>query len=236
MSFARTLIALGLGFAAARGVDRIRKAGGMDAVKDGLRNAGAEGGVADQLAKQAEKLGLPVDSAQVRGMADSFGKSAAQATEATEAGLGSLIATATAAAQTGMSSMSDIFGRVAEAAGMGNVTEDNARLMIRAMIAAAKADGEISAEEREEIMSKLGDASEEEIAFVEETLAGDVDLADLAKEAGEGARAQVYTAALMVTKADSEGERAFLKNLASVLGLEDTQVAELHDEAGVKRA
>ncbi len=236
MSFARTLIALGLGFAAARGVDRVRKAGGMDAVKDSLRNAGAEGGIADQMAKQAEKLGLPVDSAQVRGMFDKMGKSAADATEATEAGLGNMMGAATSIAQTGMASMSDLFERMTAAAGLSQVSEDNARLMIRAMIAAAKADGEISAEERADIMDKLGDATEEEIAFVEDALNSDVDLAGLARDAGDTAKEQVYTAALMATKADTEGERTFLKSLAGVLNLDDDQVAKLHDDAGVTRA
>lgn len=236
MSFARTLIALGLGFAAAKGVDRYRKSGGMEGVKDALRDAGAEGGMADQIAQRAEKLGLPVDSSTIRDMADKWGKTAASMTETTEANLGTMIGAMTSAAQTGMATMTDMYERVAAATGMSQVSEGNARLMIRAMIAAAKADGEISAEERAEIMDKLGDASDEEIAFVEEALNSDIDLAQLAVDAGDTAKEHVYTAALMATKADTEGERAFLKNLASVLKLDDAQLGKLHDDAGIARA
>lgn len=236
MSFARTLITLAAGFAAARGVQKLRQAGGVEAIKDSLRAAGEEGGMADRLAQQAEKLGLPIDSAEVRDAAARMGKQAADATEATEAGVGSMIAAATATVQAGMSQMGALYDKVAANMPFAEATEDNARLMIRAMIAAAKADGEISAEERKDIMDKLGDATENEIAFVQETLDSDVDLAAIARDAGETAKEQVYNAALMATKADTEGERAFLKNLADVLGLDDAQVAELHDKAGVKSA
>lgn len=236
MSFARTLIALGLGFAAAKGVDRYRKSGGMEGVKDALRDAGAEGGMADQIAQRAEKLGLPVDSNTIRDMADKWGKTAASMTETTEANLGTMIGAMTSAAHSGMAAMTDMYERVAAATGMSQVSEGNARLMIRAMIAAAKADGEISAQERADIMDKLGDASDEEIAFVEEALNSDIDLGQLAADAGETAKEHVYTAALMATKADTEGERAFLKNLASVLKLDDAQVGKLHDDAGIARA
>lgn len=236
MSFARTLVTLAAGFAAYRGVQKLREAGGVDAIKDSLRSAGEEGGMADRLAQQAEKLGLPIDSAEVRDAAARMGKQAADMTEATESNVASMIAAASSVAQAGMSQMGALYEKVAANMPFGEATEDNARLMIRAMIAAAKADGEISAEERKDIMDKLGDATEEEMAFVQEALDGEVDLAAIARDAGETAKEQVYNAALMATKADTDAERTFLKNLANVLGLDDAQVAELHDKAGVKSA
>ena len=46
--------------------------------------------------------------------------------------------------------------------------EENAKLMIRAMIQAARADGEIDAEERAKIFEQLGDLDDAERAFIEE--------------------------------------------------------------------
>jgi hypothetical protein len=54
--------------------------------------------------------------------------------------------------------------------------EENAKLMIRAMIQAAKADGEIDAEEWDRIQARLGDLEPEEKAFVEAEMAKPVDI------------------------------------------------------------
>ena len=57
MSFVKTLATLAVGFAAARGVDKFRKMGGLDGMKDAMRGAGAPGGIADQMGDMADKFG-----------------------------------------------------------------------------------------------------------------------------------------------------------------------------------
>ena len=47
MSFARTLATLAIGFAAAKGVQKVKKMGGMDGVREAMRQAGDPGGFAD---------------------------------------------------------------------------------------------------------------------------------------------------------------------------------------------
>ena len=232
MSFVKTLATLAVGFAAARGVDKFRKMGGLDGMKDAMRGAGAPGGIADQMGDMADKFGLPGGKAAVRDMFEKFGTQAAAATEATEAGLGSLMGAMAGAASTGAAGLGDMISTVTKGTPASAVMEEQAKLMIRAMIQAAKADGEIDAAERAAILDHLGDASEEEMAFVKAELEAEIDVAALAASAGESAKAQVYAAALMAISVDTEAEKQYLANLAAALGLEAPKVAEIHAAAG----
>ncbi len=112
------------------------------------------------------------------------------------------------------------------------MSEENARLMIRAMIQAAKSDGEIDADERTKILDHLNDASDEEIDFVQSALDADVDPAALATEVGESAKAQVYSAALMAISVDTDAEKQYLTNLAQALQLSPEKVAQIHNSMG----
>lgn len=225
MSFVKTLATLAVGFAAARGV---QKMGGMAGMKDAMRKAGDPGGMADQMGGLAQKMGLPVQQDQMREMFTRFGTQAASATEATEAGLGTLMGAMTSAASTGAKGMGDMMEALTKDTPIGATTEANARLMIRAMVQAAKADGQIDDEERRKILDHLGDASEDEIAFVEVALDAPADPAALAADTGDAMRAQVYSASLMAISVDTEAERTYLRNLAQALQLDDAVVADLH--------
>lgn len=232
MSFVQTLAALTIGFAAARGIDKYRKMGGMKGVREAMRKAGDEDGVAGQLGDMAEKMGLPGGRKAVTDMMSKMGNQAADATEVTEAGLEQLIAMMTSAAATGAGGMSALYSQLTAGTPLGEVSEENARLMIRAMIQSAKADGEIDAEERKVILDHLSDASEDEIAFVEAALDAPVDVMALVQDAGDMAKSQLYSAALMPISVDTEGEKTYLRQLAAALQLSDDKVAELHDALG----
>ncbi|PTQ75502.1 DUF533 domain-containing protein [Celeribacter persicus] len=232
MSFVKTLTTLAIGFAAAKGVEKVKKMGGMEGVREAMRQSGAPGSMADQMGQMAEKFGFPGGAEAVRDMMGKMGNQAADMSEATEAGLGSLFSAMSGAAATGMTSMSDMFESVTKGTAVGAASEENARLMIRAMIMAAKADGEIDAEERTKILDQLSDASEEEIAFVQAELDAPVDPMALAKDAGTMAAAQVYAAALMAISVDTEGEKTFLKGLAQSLMLDEAKQAEIHQSMG----
>lgn len=232
MSFIKTLATLAVGFAAAKGVDKFRKSGGLEGMKDQLRGAGQPGGMADQMGAMAEKLGIPGGAATVRDMVSRFGTNAAQATEQAEAGFGSLMGAMTGAASAGAKNMGEMIGALTGATPAGPMAEENAKLMIRAMIQAAKADGAIDETERATILSHLKDASDEEIAFVQAELDAPVDVAGLAAAVNETARAQVYSAALMAITVDTDAEKAYLKGLAAALGLDDATVATIHAASG----
>lgn len=228
MSFVKTLATLAIGFAAARGYTKYKDAGGMPAVKDAVKKAGEPGGLVDQWGQQAEKLGVPGGARTVREMYERFGGAA----EATEAGLGSLISSMTGAATAGGKMMGDMMEAISGATPASALNEANARLMIRAMIMAAKADGEIDAEERRKIMDHLADASDEEIAFVEAALDAPVDVAALAQETGEAMREQIYATSLMAVAVDTPAEQAYLAQLATALGLTAEARAKVHAAMG----
>ena len=232
MSFVKTLATLAVGFAAARGVDKFRKIGGMEGMKEAMRGAGEPGGMADQMGDFAEKMGVPGGKEAVRDMMAKFGSQAVAATEATEAGLGNLMSAMTGAATAGAKGLGDMIGAVSAASPGSAIMEEQAKLMIRAMIQAAKADGEIDRDERAKIMDHLSDASDEEIAFVAAELDAPVDVVGLATAAGESAKAQVYSAALMAISVDTDAEKQYLANLAAAMGLEASKVLEIHKAMG----
>ncbi len=113
----------------------------------------------------------------------------------------------------------------------GQAQNDGALLLIKGMIAAANADGQIDPAERASILEKLDHAGLDldEREFVErelaspsgiDTLIGQVDSPELAK--------QFYAASLLAIEVDTEAERAYLSRLQDRLGLDRETVDELH--------
>ncbi|NNF98861.1 MAG: tellurite resistance TerB family protein [Desulfobacteraceae bacterium] len=109
-------------------------------------------------------------------------------------------------------------------------------LLIRAMIAAANADGVIDGDERQRILGKLKatDLSEEEHQFIVhellqpadlETIAAQVTSPDLAK--------QVYAVSVMAMDVDTDAEREYLKALTQRIGMDDETVHAIHLELGI---
>ena len=109
--------------------------------------------------------------------------------------------------------------------------------LVRAMIAAARADGHIDDTERQRILGKVqesGVGSEAE-SFFQRELASPVDLdAIVASAKTEEQRVQVYTASRLTIEPDSRAERGYLDLLAGRLGLPDALVD--HIEATVAGA
>jgi len=94
--------------------------------------------------------------------------------------------------------------------------------LIRAMIAAAKADGVLDGEERERIFAEVErlDLADDEKGFVFAAMREEADpaaIAGLARD--EGQKAQIYLASRLVAAPDSAAERAWLQALAHALQL-----------------
>ena len=108
-------------------------------------------------------------------------------------------------------------------------------LMLRSMIQAAKADGQIDAAEIERITGKIDEEDAAEArAFVLEQMRGPPDVAGLVREVRSPVEAaQVYGAALIAIEVDTPAERDYLARLARELGLEPGTVAQLHTSFGV---
>ena len=104
-------------------------------------------------------------------------------------------------------------------------------ILIRAMIAAANADGVIDQAERNNILKRLQDVdlSPEEHAFVVQELLSPADLETIVSSINppELAR-QIYTVSLMAIEMDTEKERRYMNRLASRLGLDESAIEQIH--------
>lgn len=232
MSFVKALAAVAMGFAAAKGMDKYKHMGGMAGLQDALKGAGSSD-MANQLGKLAEQFGVPGGSARVKEMLGQLGTASAGATEAGAAGLGGLMASMRGAAETGSQQTAGMMEAIFGNTPVGDAMEQQARLMIRAMIQAAKADGEIDAEEQAAIIDRLGDVGEEELDFVRAELQAPPDMGALVRDAGDTHREQVYSTSLAAIRVDNPAETHYLRNLAAGLGLSDVQRDAIHARMGV---
>ena len=113
---------------------------------------------------------------------------------------------------------------------------DSEKLVLKAMISAAKADGQIDQAEMQKIIGKISTDSvtPEEKQFVLDQMAQPIDVAALAAEARNPAQAaQVYAASILAIGADNDQEKAYLAELARALDLPQEAVAQLHEMTGV---
>jgi len=112
----------------------------------------------------------------------------------------------------------------------GAVTNETAKRYIRAMIAAAAADGRIDAQEQQKILGGLKQAGLEQAAqhFLAAEINNPATPEDLAAGVGSPEEAvQVYTAARVAIDVDSHEEHAFLTALAEALGIDDDLAAQV---------
>lgn len=101
-------------------------------------------------------------------------------------------------------------------------------ILIRAMIGAAKADGQMDKQEQEQIVSQLGHLSSKEIQFLREEFARPCDVKELAWNVPLGMEEQVYTMSLIAIDLDQNKEAEYLADLAHGLRLQPKRCNELH--------
>jgi uncharacterized membrane protein YebE (DUF533 family) len=99
------------------------------------------------------------------------------------------------------------------------------------MIAAAKADGHIDAQEQARVFAEIDrlglDADDK--AFVVDELRAKLDIDAVAADATTPERAaEIYAASLLAIDPDTAAERGYLAMLAARLKLDDALVAHLH--------
>lgn len=121
------------------------------------------------------------------------------------------------------------------AAGDPSVTDEHGLLMMRAMIAAAHADGRLEGEERRAILERIAAMalSPADRAELLAEIERPVDLSTLVAAATTPELAtEVYTAARMGMDPDTPAERAYLSLLAARLGLPEALVNAVEGELG----
>lgn len=112
--------------------------------------------------------------------------------------------------------------------------EDQARILIQAMVNAAKSDGEIDQEEQQKIVSHLGDeVSDEERRFVLSEMKSPLDIDAFIRSIPRGAEMQVYMMSLLAIDLDSRAEAMYLDTLRKGIGMNEEQCNAVHKKLGV---
>ncbi|MEA3276480.1 MAG: tellurite resistance TerB family protein [Pseudomonadota bacterium] len=116
------------------------------------------------------------------------------------------------------------------------VLEHTASLILRGMMNAAKADGEIDQQEMQRIVGKLKEAGmdAEGQAWVLGELSKPLDLDALVADIpSQEAAAEVYAASLLAVEVDTPEEREYLRQLAERTSLNQAVVQYIHQTMGV---
>lgn len=116
----------------------------------------------------------------------------------------------------------------------GEAADDLATRLLQAMIAAAKADGHVTPEERAAIDGQLGNLGlgDEATAMIAAELDAPLDVGRIAGLARTEAEAkQLYAASLLVVDEVSPAEKGYLEMLAARMNLDQGLVERLHAEA-----
>ncbi|MEL7213346.1 MAG: DUF533 domain-containing protein [Pseudomonadota bacterium] len=245
MGLMGTLAKVAIGFAAAKGMEKMNQSGGLQGMMEQM-SGGAQtgaGGLQDMMGKMMGGAGAGAGNLQDM-MSQMMGGGAAPAESSDKggllsnlggaggAGLAGMLAMAGGAAAMGGSGLKDMLGAVGQEKASDEM-EQNAGVMLRAIIQAAKADGEIDPEEQARIMETVGeDAEAEDIAFVREQLAAPVNVEALAADTPHGMEAQVYAMSLMSIRVDTQAEVAYLTDLASALRLPKATLDMVHAQMG----
>ena len=111
-------------------------------------------------------------------------------------------------------------------------TQRQAMTFVKAMINAAKADGQIDAEERQKIISKLSDVDPQEVAFIQEEMRKPLNF-DFFSEVTQDMALQVYAVSLMAITLDTDAENHYMQQLAQGLGLDPQTVNAIHAQLGL---
>lgn len=150
--------------------------------------------------------------------------------------LGTLAISALRAAQAGSAQAEPVDAPPAREEIAAVTGPDAERLMLLAMISAAKADGSVDEEEMRKIIGKAGEneVTDDEKQFILSELATPVNIDALAAQVSSPTQAAaVYAASLLAITADSPAEKAYLAQLASALGLDPATVAALEKTTGL---
>ena len=110
---------------------------------------------------------------------------------------------------------------------------DTGELILRTMIAAAAADGEITEDEKQTIANEAGN-NPELAQWLEQEIQNPISINEITRLVGNDTAlaSNVYLAARLVSKDLSRKEIIFLADLAQALGLDDALVEQLEKQAG----
>ena len=111
-----------------------------------------------------------------------------------------------------------------------------ATLVLRSMIQASKADGQMDSREIERITGKLDEAGDDPEArsFVLTQMRAPLDIESLVRDVRTPKEAaEIYAASLMAIEVDTQAEKDYLERLAVALGLSQVTVGYIHNSLSV---
>lgn len=112
--------------------------------------------------------------------------------------------------------------------------EETAKILIQAMVNAAKSDGQIDEQEQQKIVANLGEeVSEEERQFVLSEMQSPLDVDGFIRNIPRGAEQQVYLMSLMAIDLDSQAEAQYLDKLREGIGMSQEACNAIHQQVGV---
>jgi len=224
--------------------------GGMMGGQQGGMGAGAGGSLADMLGGLA---GGGATGGAGGGLGDILGGLAGGAGGARGGNpmdaLGQMMGGAQGGMPGGLGGLLDALGGGAAAGGLGGMLnaslqhkeppapptraqEDQAALLLRAMVQAAKCDGRIDQAEKQALTQHLGDISADEARVLEAAFSAPVDIDALVADTPRGMEQQVYMMSLLGLDLDSQAEAQYLHGLAQKLGIDPQTANAIHQKMG----
>ncbi len=206
--------------------------------------AGAAGGLGGLLGGLAGAAGQSSSSGGLGGMLGNLmagggqqpGASAGGGTGGQAGSLGGLLDSLGGGQASGGNSLGGIFDQVLTGQTPPEPEPDQnaqAEILLRAMINAAKSDGEIDEAEQAQIIEHLGEVSQDEIAFVRNEMGQPLDVDSFVRSVPHDLKQPVYLMSLLGIKLDSQAEAQYLDRLASGLGISQAQSNDIHEQVGV---
>ncbi len=109
---------------------------------------------------------------------------------------------------------------------------DEAIVLIRAMLNAAKADGRVTPAEQQAILEQLANPSPDAVNFLRNEFSSPLDVKEFAWSVPLGMEMQVYTLSLATIDLDTNPEADYLRTLAHGLRLSPDACNQIHTRYG----
>ena len=110
--------------------------------------------------------------------------------------------------------------------------QEEAAILIRAMLNAARADGRMDQDEEQKILRLIGQPTPEVVSFIRAEFEKPVNVRDFAWSVPLGMEEKVYTVSLAAITLDDRSESDYLKQLSHGLRLNPQTCAAIHQRYG----
>jgi uncharacterized membrane protein YebE (DUF533 family) len=111
--------------------------------------------------------------------------------------------------------------------------DQKGELIVRAMINAAKADGQIDQSEQDRIVRQMGELTQDDVQYLRREFARPLNLHEFVWSVPLGAEQEIYAVSMMTLNLDSRAEVNYLKDLAHGLRMSPQLCAQIHQRFGV---